>query len=122
MEPVDARAWFAEGKMLGDGFLSYNALEYVDALYAAGATSVTVEDGSILMVGLPADPEARARLFAIYNGEVDKFDQDFGGEETPGHEMTAEEADLLGAEPGEWIVDDLHAVDNGQTALHFWWD
>ncbi len=121
MEPVEARAWFAAGNRLGDGFLDYDANEYIDALYAAGATSVMVA-GRMLVVGLPPDREARARLIAIYNREVDKFDQEFGGEEPPGHAMTAEEAARLGAMPGEWIVDDLHITETGQTTLRFAWD
>ncbi|MEO8845658.1 MAG: hypothetical protein ABI591_04480 [Kofleriaceae bacterium] len=125
MEPTDARAWLDRGETIGgDSFHArHEPRAFVDALFAAGATAVSVEARQrLLVVGLPADATARVRLFAIYNLEVDELGEEFGGEETPGHEMTAEEADLLGAEVGEWIVDDLHAVDSGQTALHFWWD
>lgn len=84
---------------------------------------VEVHDGT-LVVTLPDDPGARARLFAIYNAEVDEFDEGFGGEESAGHAMSHDEAMAQGHPEleGEWVVDDLHAVDTGQTKLSFWWD
>lgn len=122
---LEARAWIARGEPLGgDCFVSYHdASAFVDALYAAGALLVEVRDNA-LVAALPSDPEARSRLFAIYNAEVDRFGEEFGGEETAGHAMTLEEAIAVGhpdAE-GEWVVDDLHATDTGQPTLTFWWD
>jgi hypothetical protein len=60
----------------------------------------------------------------MYNAEVDRFGEEFGGEETPGHEMTREEAIALGnpGAEGLWVVDDLHVTDTGQSTLTFWWD
>ncbi len=121
----EARAYFtAGGSLASDGFhTGHEPLEYVDALYAAGALNVSVHQAS-LVVELPHDPGARRALFEMYNVEVDRFDQDFGGEQPPGHEITAAEAASLGdpnAE-GEWMVTDLHIADTGQLTLAFWWD
>lgn len=124
-DSLEARAWIARGELLGgDCFASHHdASEYVEALYAAGAPLVEVRDGS-LVVTLPSDPDARARLFGMYNAEVDRFGEEFGGEETAGHEMTREEAIEVGhpEAEGEWVTDDFHATDTGQSSLTFWWD
>lgn len=121
----EARAYFsAGGQLASDGFHAQHApLVFVDALYAAGATEVRVERSSLVAV-LPLDTAARARLFAIYNGQVDEFGEEFGGEETAGHEMTEAEAIAIGhpEAAGEWVVDDLHVTDTGQATLTFWWD
>jgi hypothetical protein len=107
---------------LGDGFhCRYQLEEFVARLHTAGAVSVLL-DGDTLVATLPHDPAARARLFAIYNAEVDELGEEFGGEAPAGHEMTAEEAAEVGAEVGEWVVDDFHARDAGQEHLRFWWD
>jgi hypothetical protein len=122
---LEARAWIACGATFGgDCFVSHHdALGFVDALYAAGALRVEVHDGT-LVATLPDDPGARSRLFAMYNSEVDRFGEEFGGEETAGHVMTLDEASAIGhpdAE-GEWVADDLHVTDTGQSTLTFWWD
>jgi len=122
---LEARAWIARGETFGgDCFVSHHdPPAFVDALYAAGAPLVEVHDGT-LVATLPDDPGARSRLFAIYNSEVDRFGEEFGGEETAGHAMTRDEAIGVGhpdAE-GEWVTDDLHATDTGQSTLTFWWD
>ena len=107
---------------LGDGFhCRYVLDEFVARLDAAGAVTVLL-DRDTIMVTLPDDPPQRARLFELYNAEVDALGEGFGGEEPTGHEMTAEEAVACGAEVGDWVVDDLHARDAGQTHLQFWWD
>lgn len=122
----EARAYFtAGGSLASDGFhAGHVPLEYVDALYAAGALSVSVVERASLVVELPHEPVARHALFALYNAEVDRFDQDFGGEEPPGHEITAAEATALGdpSAEGEWMVTDPHIADIGQHNLTFWWD
>jgi hypothetical protein len=63
-------------------------------------------------------------VFAIYNREVDTFGEEFGGEESTGHEITREEALAMGhpEAEGEWCVDDLHLTDTGQATITFWWD
>jgi hypothetical protein len=108
----------------GDAFIAHHdAAGFVDALYAAGALRVEVRDHA-LVATLPAEPEARSRLFAMYNAEVDRCGEEFGGEDSGGHEMTRDEALALGdpnAE-GEWVGGDLHATDSGQQTLTFWWD
>ena len=124
-DSVEARAWIARGEPLGgDCFVSHHdAGAFVDALYAAGATRVAVR-ANTLVATMPDDAGARARLFAIYNDEVDRFGEEFGGEETAGHAMTRDEAIAIGhpdAE-GEWVVDDFHVADTGQATLTFWWD
>lgn len=124
-ESLEARAWIARGGTFGgDCFVSHHdALTFVDMLYAAGAPLVEVRDGT-LVATLPDDPGARSRLFAVYNADVDRFGEEFGGEETAGHVMTLDEAIAIGhpdAE-GEWVADDLHVTDTGQSALTFWWD
>lgn len=121
----EARAWIARGGTFGgDCFVSHHdALAFVDALYAAGASLVEVHD-STLIATLPDDSGARSRVFAMYNSEVDRFGEEFGGEETAGHVMSLEEAIAIGhpdAE-GEWVADDLHLTDTGQSTLTFWWD
>lgn len=120
----EARAFFAAGGQLAsDGFLQHDAGAFVEALYAAGAVFVQAQE-STLVVTLPAAPETRAQLFAIYNQQVDEVGEEFGGEELPGHEMTEEEAAEIGHPDavGAWVVDDLHVSDKGQTTLTFWWD
>lgn len=123
--PLEARSWIARGGTFGgDCFVNHHeATSFVDALYAAGATLVEVRDHT-LVVTLPDDRDARSRLFAMYNAEVDRFGEEFGGEETAGHEMTREEAVSIGVPDaeGEWVVDDLHVTENGQQTLSFWWD
>lgn len=124
-DSVEARAWIARGELFGgDCFVNHHdARAFVDALYGAGATRVAVRDNT-LVATLPDDAGARARLFAIYNDEVDRFGEEFGGEETAGHEMTREEAIAIGhpEAEGEWVTDELHATDTGQSTLTFWWD
>lgn len=109
----------------GDVFMHHHdATAFVDALYAAGATLVEIHDTTVMVATLPSDPEARARVIAIYNAQVDEFGEEFGGEETPGHEMTREEAIAIGhpEAEGEWVGDDLHITDTGQSTISFWWD
>jgi hypothetical protein len=121
---TDAREYFAAGGMLGDHFCAYrDPVAYVDALYAAGATNVQVERESLIAT-LPADPEARARLFAIYNREVEEFGEEFGGEEQQGHYITEAEAIEMGVPDavGEFVLEDLRALDTGQPTITFWWD
>lgn len=122
---LEVRAWIARGETLGgDGFVRHHeALAFVDALYAAGSPLVEVRE-SRLVATLPDDPGARSRLVAMYNAEVDRCGEEFGGEETAGHAMTHDEAVAIGhpdAE-GEWVTDDLHVSDMGQSTLTFWWD
>lgn len=124
-ESFEARAWIARGGMFGgDCFISHHdALTFVAMLYATGARLVEVRNNT-LVATLPDDLGARARLFAVYNAEVDRFGEEFGGEETAGHEMTHDEASAIGhpdAE-GEWVVDDFHVTDTGRPTLTFWWD
>ena len=122
VEPVEARAYFAAGGTLQSDH-QQDPAGFVERLYAAGAVRVTVSvDGSSLVAEVPAS--AREALFAIYNAQVDEYGEEFGGEEPPGHEMTADEAAAIGAPEavGEWVVDDLHITDRGQSHLHFWWD
>jgi len=125
-EAVEAREWLAQGRRFGgDSFQRHDAREFVDRLYQAGAAHVTIgAGGDIMIVQLPEEPAARQRLFAIYNTEVDELGEEFGGEDTRGHEMTLEEARAIGAPEavGEWVVDDLHVHDSGQTVLRFCWD
>lgn len=121
---AEARAWFSGGGTLAsDGFESYHGPEFVEALYAAGATLVVVKDNT-LVATLPESPEARAAVIAMYNAEFDRFDEDFGGEDGRGHAMTREEAIELGhpEAEGEWVVDDFHVEDTGQSTITFWWD
>jgi len=122
----DARAYFAAGGVLkGDGFQAgHDPAAFVDALFAAGAVNVVVRDHDSLVVTLPAAADARARLIAIYNHEVERYGEDFGGEEPAGHEMTLEEATERGTPElaGEWVVDTLEVADTGQPTLTFWWD
>ena len=122
---LEARAWIAGGGVFGgDGFVNHHdATAFVDALYAAGATLVEIHD-TVMVATLPSDPEARARVISIYNAQVDEFGEEFGGEETPGHEMSREEAIAIGhpEAEGEWVVDDLHITDTGQSTISFWWD
>ncbi|MEP6864902.1 MAG: hypothetical protein ABJE66_30060 [Deltaproteobacteria bacterium] len=123
-EGTEARAYFAAGGQLGDGFHArHQPNELVDVLHAAGAVRVHVVR-DCLIATLPEDPEARARLFAIYNAEVDVLGEEFGGEELDGHEMTDAEANAIGQPEavGEWVVDGLHARDRGLATLTLWWD
>jgi hypothetical protein len=121
----EARLWGSRGGAFGgDCFVNHHDFgEFVEALYAAGAPLVRVVKHS-LVATLPPEAAARARLIALYNREVDRFGEEFGGSQTPGHEMTAAEAAAVGQPDaaGEWVVDDLHVVDTGQPELHFWWD
>lgn len=123
--PEEARAWIARGGELGsDGFANrHNASAFVESLYAAGALLVAIEKNMIVAT-LPSDVDARARVIAIYNREVDEFGEEFGGEEGPGHEMTRAEAEAIGhpEAEGEWVGEDLHISDTGQTRIRFWWD
>lgn len=125
VEDGEARGYFtAGGRLASDGFhAAHEPLEYVNTLYAAGALTVHVQQ-DCLVVELPHDPVARRELFALYNAEVDRFDQDFGGEQPPGHEITAAEAAALGdpSAEGEWMATELHIADTGQLTLTFWWD
>jgi hypothetical protein len=104
----------------------HDASAFVDALYAAGASLVEIHRGvdDTLVATLPADPEARARVIGIYNSEVDRFGEEFGNEWSPGHEMTRDEAIEIGdpGAEGQWIVDDVHITDTGQSTITFWWD
>lgn len=121
----EARTAIARGEVFGgDAFASdHDPTAFVEALYGAGALRVEVVEYS-LVVTLPAEGEARARVIAMYNAEVDRFGEEFGGEELAGHEMTAEEAAAIGHPEavGEWVVDDLHITDRGQQTITFWWD
>jgi hypothetical protein len=125
---TEARELLSQGAVSfgGDAFVSAHAFaDYVEQLYSAGAPRVTVaRQNTVLVVTLPDDAVGRAKLFAMYNAEVDRFDEDFGAEESPGHEMTHAEALAMGRPEaeGEWVVDDLHATDTGQSTLSFWWD
>ena len=122
VETTEARAYFAAGGTLHSDH-QQDPTGFVESLYAAGAVLVTVSiDGSSLVAELPTS--ARETLFAIYNAQVDKYGEEFGGEEPPGHEMTADEAVTTGAPEavGEWVIDDLHITDHGQSHLRFWWD
>ena len=122
---LEARAWIARGEIFGgDCFVNHHdASAFVDALYAAGALLVEVRDDA-LVATLPVDPDARSRIFEMYNAELDRFGEEFGGAETAGHAMTRDEAIALGhpEAEGEWVADDLHATDTGQSTLAFWWD
>lgn len=121
-EPGEARAYFAAGGTLHSDH-QQDPAGFVEKLYAAGAVLVTVTtDRASLVAELPAS--ARDRLFAIYNAQVDQYGEEFGGEEPPGHEMTADEAAAIGAPDaaGEWVADDLRIADHGQSHLRFWWD
>lgn len=122
---VEARAWIAGGgRFGGDGFVNHHeASSFVDELYGAGATLVEVDDHT-LVATLPSEAAARARVIAIYNREVDHFGEEFGGEDTPGHEITRDEAIAMGhpEAEGEWMTEDLHVTDTGQETITFWWD
>ncbi len=121
----EARAWIAQGGVFGgDVFVNHdNASSFVDQLYAAGATLVVVGEATLIAT-LPTEAAARACVIAIYNREVDAFGEEFGGEETPGHEMTRDEAIAMGhpEAEGEWLTEDLHITDTGQATIKFWWD
>jgi hypothetical protein len=125
-DEVEAREWIGSGGVLtSDGFANHhNATQFVDALYAAGAVRVTVNSGTTLVATLPMEAHRRAPLFAIYNAEIDRFGEEFGGMDNPGHEMTRAEAAAIGQPEaeGRWVVDDFHVIDTGQLALRFWWD
>lgn len=123
---VEARAWLERGgePFGGDGFVSHHDfVTFVAELYGAGAVLVEVVKHT-LVATLPQAPEARARVIAIYNREVDRFDEEFGGEEPQGHEMSRDEAIAMGhpEAEGEWVLEDLHVTDRGQTTITFWWD
>ncbi len=121
----EARGVIARGGVFGgDGFGSHHdASAFVEGLYAAGATRVVVRE-HMLVATLPSDPTLRAAVLAIYDAEVDRFGEELGGEETQGHSMTRDEAIAVGhpEAEGEWVVDDFHVVDTGQTTITFWWD
>lgn len=75
--------------------------EFLAELARNGGT-IARHDASTLVVTLPADPEMRAAVFAMYNREVDSRGEDFGGEQ---------------------VVDEAgHVTDRGQVELVFWWD
>lgn len=121
-DPDEARAYFAAGGAFHSDH-QQDPRSFVEHLYAAGAVRVTVEGSrSLLVAELPSS--GREPLFAIYNEQVDAYGEEFGGEETAGHEMTAEEAASIGAPEavGAWVVDDFHVTDQGQKHLRFWWD
>ncbi len=122
----EARAALASGATFGgDGLHArHDAGDFVEQLYASGAVRVEIVERGTLLVTLPDDAVARARLFDIYNAEVDELGEEFGGEEGSGHAMTADEARAIGAPEaeGEWVLDDLHIGDTGQRTLRFCWD
>ena len=84
-----------------------NAIEFVDELYALGATQVCVDDvmmlpnhnwtpyADALLVTLPDDPAKRSALFEFME-EVGKPDEDGG--------------------------DDHLLIDSGRTVVRLWWD
>lgn len=121
----EARDWIERGGVFGgDGFVNHhNASSFVNELYSAGATLVEVNDDT-LVATLPTDAAARARIIGIYNREIDEFGEEFGGEDTQGHEIARDEAIAMGhpEAEGEWVVEDFHIVDTGQEKIRFWWD
>lgn len=118
--PRAARA--APRPTLGDAFHARHELEaFLAALREAGARRIAFE-GEAIVVDLPDEPDARARLLAIYDAEVDALGEEFGGDAPETREMTPEECARLGAPAGAHVLVSLHARDTGQAQLRFWWD
>jgi hypothetical protein len=128
----EARRWLTDHP---DGFFADrfadggSALQFVERLYAAGASRVDVysdDNGpymTFMRVTLPTDLAGRARLFAICNQESDDYGENFETEREY-DVISKEQAAALGrpeAEGSTALIAEP-VKDQGQTYLTFWWD
>jgi len=112
-----------------------SALAMVHELLAAGAVRVALlgtglRDGTMpnsMEIELPADHVARRRLFAVFEREWERCNEDFSaspdGRNEP-QEITREQALAMGhpEAEGELAYDVGAPIDAGQTIMTLWWD